>query len=192
MTFDSADFPWTFNDQEEQRLPGQAGANKGMGWEAQTAISLWTQIQRLLVLPKRPPLRGKLLFNTILTQSLKIGIVKWERDEHWLHMQLHTNINMTVVADKIEQFNIINKAQNCYVITCVNWCPQPSCESRLLLKCWWWGFVTLSSYDNVYFLKQYVQRSWRITVKTIQWSCQKVIQQPFSVCHRCFVTLSFF
>lgn len=39
MTFDSADFPWTFNDQEEQMLPGQAGANKDMEWEAQTAIS---------------------------------------------------------------------------------------------------------------------------------------------------------
>ncbi len=39
MTFDSADFPWTFNDQEEQRLPGQAGANKDMEWEAQNTIS---------------------------------------------------------------------------------------------------------------------------------------------------------
>lgn len=39
MTFDSTDFPWTFHDQEEQRLPGKAGANKDMGWEAQTAVS---------------------------------------------------------------------------------------------------------------------------------------------------------
>ncbi len=35
-------------------------------------------------------------------------------------------ISIWQLADKIEQFNIINIAQNCYVITCVNWCPQPS------------------------------------------------------------------
>jgi len=60
MTFDSTDFPWTFNDQEEQRLSGKAGANKDMGWEAQTAISPLDSNTKVVGLAKEARIERKI------------------------------------------------------------------------------------------------------------------------------------